>query len=87
MPGEGPIEQIKIGPVCASVWRNDRDSGARYTTQFQKSYYDDDGNLKYTGSFSERDLLALRDCVDLAIDKVRELTEKDKAGQHAIPAT
>ena len=73
-----PIEKIMQFPVSAAIWRNmSREGAVFYSVSFERSYRDDNGAWKTTGSFRDSDLLLLAKAADLAHSRVGELKAKD----------
>lgn len=53
----GPAKKFRIGYVTANVWKNDGTDRPFFTVDIQRTYKDDDGNLKNTSSLNAADLL------------------------------
>ena len=66
-----PIHEVKAGMAKAAIWRNDTQSGPRYSVTFQRLYKDGD-DWKTTASFNARDLGDLVECSVLAGRWIRE---------------
>ena len=73
-----PVAQVRLGTICASIWRNDTENGSFYNVSFQKLYKDDDG-WKYSESFHRDDLLVVAKVADLAHSRIHELQEEARA--------
>jgi len=63
MPGEakGPEKKFRAGAVCATIWKNDRQSAtgeafSYHTVSLERSYKDKAGNWKSAGSMRLQDL-------------------------------
>ena len=57
MPGNAPHMKLRIGYVFANIWKNEGSNGDWYNVTIERSYRDDDGNIKSTDSLGPGDLL------------------------------
>lgn len=72
----------KIGfPVTASIWRNEKEGRAYYTTTFQFSYKDETGQWKHTNAFNVDELLPLAKIADLAHTEACKLRTAERRAQ------
>lgn len=73
------------GSLKATVWKNDGDKGAYYTTTFARTYTDAQGNPRDTQSFSQTDLLRLaelgRETYGIINDLKREQAQTQRVSQ------
>lgn len=53
-----PAKEVRIGPIKASIWKNEHENGTRYNAVFNR-IYKDGTQWKYTESFGRDDLLLL----------------------------
>ncbi len=53
-----PVNEIRLGTIKASTWRNETETGPRYNTHFTRIYRDGE-QWKSTDSFGRDDLLVL----------------------------
>lgn len=52
-----PIKKIRVGGVCATIWKNTSKDGRTYSTvSLERSYKDSQGEWKSTTSFRQSDL-------------------------------
>ena len=58
MANQKPVDEIRIGRVKATVWRNGTEDQPRYNVTFSRLYKDGD-QWKSTHSFGRNDLLVL----------------------------
>lgn len=68
-----PEDTLRDGSLKASIWRNEGDKGAYYTTTFARTYEDREGNLKDSHSFSSNDLLRVGELARQAHHRTGEL--------------
>ncbi len=61
-----PVDEVRIGKVKATIWRNQTDNGSRYNVTFGRIYKDDQGEWNTTHSFGRHDLLVLAKVADMA---------------------
>ena len=54
-----PVETLRDGRLKASIWRNEGERGAFFSTTFSRAYKDQDGEYRDTQSFGQDDLLRL----------------------------
>jgi hypothetical protein len=84
-----PASKLSLYPLSAAIWRNENQKGeAFYSTTFQRTYKDKDGNLKNSDSFNASELLLLAKLADLAHSEVIKLRANDRNAQpeeEAIP--
>ena len=58
MANQKPVDEIRIGRVKATIWRNGTDEQPRHNVTFSRLYKDGD-QWKSTQSFGRNDLLVL----------------------------
>lgn len=55
-----PVHSVRIGPVEAAIWRNEtKDSRPFFSVTVKRSYKDESDTWRDSGSYGERDCLAL----------------------------
>ena len=81
-----PVAEVRIGPVVASIWQNDTDSGTRYHVTFSRLYRDGD-SWKNTRSFGRNDLLVVAKVADRAHDRILKLQASDASGAENPPTS
>ena len=68
-----PVDEVRIGRVKATIWRNNTEDGRhRYNVVFSRLYKDGD-TWASTPSFGRNDLLVLAKVADLAHTRVLQL--------------
>ncbi|NKB59160.1 MAG: hypothetical protein GKS00_22765 [Alphaproteobacteria bacterium] len=72
-----PIDKINDGHLKASIWRNEGEKGAFYSTTFSRSYKDSEGKYRDTQSFTGTDLLKLSELARGAYARTNELRRED----------
>jgi hypothetical protein len=76
-----PAARVKMFPITASIWRNEKDGRAYYSVTFERSYKDDSGDWNYTGTFNAGDLLLLAKVADQAHTEISKLQASDRQAQ------
>ena len=72
MANQKPVEEVRIGRVKATVWRNGTDEQPRYNVTFSRLYKEGD-EWKSTQSFGRNDLLVLAKVADLVHTRIFQL--------------
>ena len=70
-----PVDEVRIGRVKATIWRNETEEGQpRYSIVFSRLYKEGD-TWKSTQSFGRNDLLVLAKVADFAHTRVLQLPQ------------
>ena len=77
MANQKPVDEIRIGRVKATVWKNGTDDQPRYNVTFSRLYKEGD-QWKSTQSFGRNDLLVLRKVADRAHSRLFELPQEEE---------
>ena len=77
MANQKPVDEIRIGRVKATIWRNGPDEQPRHNVPFSRLYKDGD-QWKSTQSFGRNDLLVLAKVVDQAHSRLFELPQEQE---------
>ena len=72
MANQKPVDEIRIGRVKATIWKNGTDEQPRHNVTFSCLYKDGD-QWKSTQSFGRNDLLVLAKVADLAHTRLFQL--------------
>ena len=82
MANHKPIDEVRIGRVKATIWKNGTEDAPRYNVTFSRLYKDGD-QWKSTPSFGRNDLLTLAKVADLAHARIYSLPQEqpDEAGE------
>ena len=92
MANQKPIDEVRIGRVKATIWKNGTEDAPRssrdapayvaYNVTFSRLYKDGD-QWKSTPSFGRNDLLTLAKVADLAHTRIYSLPQEqtDEAGE------
>ena len=72
MANQKPVEEVRIGRVKATIWRNGTDEQPRHNVTFSRLYKDSD-QWKSTQSFGRNDLLVLAKVADLVHTRILQL--------------
>ena len=72
MANQKPVDEIRIGRVKATIWRNGTDEQPRHNVTFSRLYKDGD-QWKSTHSFGRNDLLVLAKVADFAHTRIFQL--------------
>ena len=86
MTTNSPIDELRIGPVKATIWANPvGDDGAiRYNVSFGRLYRsDEDGKWKTSRSFGLGDLLVLSKLADQVHTRIHQLRTEQAAEDDA----
>lgn len=73
-----PAEVIRDGNLKASIWRNEGEKGAFYATTFARTYRDDEGQYRDSGSFIASDLLKLSELARSAYTRTNALRREER---------
>ncbi len=79
MTSTPPADTLRDGNVKATIWKNEGDKGAYYSTTFSRTYKDDKGEYRETQSFSSNDLLRISELAREAHHHTKELRQRDYA--------
>ena len=79
MANQKPVDEIRIGRVKATIWRNGTDEQPRHNVTFSRLYKDGD-QWKSTQSFGRNDLLVLAKVADLAHTRTFPLPQEERDG-------
>ena len=74
MANQKPVDEIRIGRVKATIWRNGTDERPRHNVTFGRLYKEAD-QWKTAQSFGRNDLLVLAKVADLAHTRIFELPQ------------
>ena len=72
MANQKPVDEIRIGRVKATIWRNGTDEQPRHNVTFSRIYKDGD-QWKSTQIFGRNDLLVLAKVADLVHTRLFQL--------------
>ncbi len=75
------VDEIRIGRVKATIWRNGTEDHPRHNVTFSRLYKDDAGEWKSTQSFGRSDLLVLAKVADQAHSRIFELPQEEAAAE------
>ena len=81
MENKSPVHTIRDAHLKASIWHNEGEKGAYYTTTLARTYQDDQGNLRDTQAFSKNDLLKVAELARGAYGHINEL-QRQKSQSH-----
>ena len=82
MANQKPVDEIRIGRVKATVWKNGTEDQPRYNVTFSRLYKEGD-QWKSTQSFGRNDLLVLRKVADQAHSRLFELPQEQEQDAQA----
>ena len=77
MVNQKPVDEIRIGRVKATIWRNGTEEHPRHNVTFSRLYKDGD-QWKSTQSFGRNDLLVLAKVADQAHTRIFELPQEEE---------
>ena len=81
MANQKLVDEIRIGRVKATIWRNGTEDHPRHNVTFSRLYKDDAGEWKSTQSFGRSDLLVLAKVADQAHSRIFELPQEEAAAE------
>jgi hypothetical protein len=79
-----PTARIKIAPLTASIWRNQRDNGVFYSVEFTRSYRDEAGNWQTSSTYNPSELLLLAHIAGKAYDEIEKLKAEDRKAHKSV---
>lgn len=71
-----PVDKLWDGGLKASIWRNEGERGAFFSTTFARTYKDQDGELRDAHTFDSADLLKLSELARQAHHRVNDLARE-----------
>ena len=77
MANQKPVDEIRIGRVKATIWRNGTDEQPRHNVTFGRLYKEAD-QWKTTQSFGRNDLLVLAKVADQAHLRIFALPQEEE---------
>ena len=77
MANQQPVDEIRIGRVKATIWRNGTDEQPRHNVTFGRLYKEAD-QWKTTQSFGRNDLLVLAKVSDQAHSRIFALPQEEE---------
>ena len=77
MANQKPVDEIRIGRVKATIWRNGTDERPRHNVTFGRLCKEAD-QWKSTQSFGRNDLLVLAKVADLAHSRIFALPREEE---------
>ena len=77
MANQKPVDEIRIGRVKATIWRNGTDEQPRHNVTFGRLYKEAD-QWKTTQSFGRNDLLVLAKVADQAHSRSFALPQEEE---------
>ena len=77
MANQKPVDEIRIGRVKATIWRNGTDEQPRHNVTFGRLYKEAD-QWKTTQSFGRNDLLVLAKVADQAHSRIFALPQEEE---------
>lgn len=80
---KAPEHTLRDAHLKASIWRNEGEKGAYYTTTLARTYQDEQGNLRDTHSFSKNDLLKVAELARGAYNHINDLHRGQSQSRNA----
>lgn len=74
-----PEQTLRDGHIKATIWRNESDNGAYFSTTLSRSYQDKDGGWHDTHSLSGTELLRAAKLLEESYSRCRDLQREDRA--------
>ena len=85
MANQKPVDEIRIGRVKATVWRNGTEDQPRYNVTFSRLYKEAD-QWKSTHSFGRNDLLVLAKVANFAHTRIFQLPVEEEVQVKPSPS-
>lgn len=73
-------EEVRLGNIKATVWRNETEFGSRFNVTFERLYKDKEGRWTTSASFGPDDLLLLAKVADHAHTYIHTTKVLDRLG-------
>ena len=83
MANQKPVDEIRIGRVKATVWRNGTEDQPRHNVTFSRLYKEGD-QWKSTQSFGRNDLLVLAKVADFAHTRISQLPLQEELPERQV---
>lgn len=80
-PKQRPADTLRDGPLKATIWERNTETGSMFNTKLSRSYQDKEGNFKETDSFRSRDMLAVGELSRAAHSRISELKQQRAAAR------
>ncbi len=80
---QSPIDHVRDGNLCISIWLNPGSRGEFYTCTFSRSYQDSSGNYADASTFTGQDLLRLSLLAQRAYVRIAELRQERRSTPEA----
>lgn len=80
MAQDRPVHEVRLGKVKAAIWRNETDSGTRYSVTLSRIYKTDSG-WESSMSFGRDELPLVSKVADMAHTWIYQQNEKSDAPQ------
>ncbi len=77
MASTPPASTLRDGNLKATIWQNEGERGAYYSTTFSRTYKDENGEYRETQSFSSGDLLRVSELARQAHNQSNALRQRD----------
>ena len=83
MANQKPVDEIRIGRVKATLWKNGTEDQPRYNVTFSRLYKEGD-QWKSTQSFGRNDLLVLAKVADFAHTCILQLPVEEELPERQV---
>ena len=75
MANQKPVDEVRIGRIKGTIWKNGTEDAPRYNVTFSRLYKDGD-KWQNTQSFGRNDLLTLAKVADLAHTRIYTIPQE-----------
>lgn len=76
MANQKPVHEIRLGKVKAAIWKNETDSGTRYSVTISRLYKPEGGEWESTNSFGRDELPLVSKIADMVHTWIYQQSER-----------
>ena len=76
MANQKPVHEIRLGKVKAAIWKNETDSGTRYSVTTSRLYKPEGGEWESTNSFGRAELPLVSKVADMVSTWIYQQSER-----------
>ena len=76
MANQKPVHEIRLGKVKAAIWKNETDSGTRYSVTISRLYKPEGGEWESTNSFGRDELPLVSKVADMVHTWIYQQSER-----------
>lgn len=72
-----PSAEVAYGSVRAAIWKNEGQSGPRYSFSLSRSYRGEDDKPRFSRSFEVNDIVSIFLCIHSIHSKIEDLLDQE----------